>query len=229
MTGHDHPWRHAATLVAVAVEGSGEQHHDDELILEVAAVRLANGSPAVGTSYSTLINPQRQIRRGNGIASGLTDQALAMAPPLGQVAPSLLSLLDGAILVGHNVGVDWRLLHRYMPALRVDGLIDTLTLTRRLLLRPEEAELTAALDAFGITGRVNAVVPAAQPHRALWDAAGAALLLEVLVGRSWQREPSLGELLTAAAPAGYELTQRSRSYQHCDPTLALGRASKGAP
>ena len=200
MTGHDHPWRHAATLVAVGLEGSGPQDGDAEVIVEVAAVRLADGIPWMSTSFSTLIDPQRRIRRGPWTTAGVTDQALAIAPSLGHVTPSLMRLLADTILVGHNIGADRRLLHRHLPTLHVDGFIDTLVLAR-WRLGPTDAGLPATLETFGLTGRVNAAAPAGQPHRALWEAVGAAVLLEELVRRLWQREPSLAELLTAGVPA----------------------------
>ena len=200
---NDNSWRQASHLVAVDLEGSGAQDRDAEAILEVAAIRLIDGLPELRTAFSTLLNPQRRIRPAPWISPHLTDQALALAPTLEQVTPSLIDRLDGAVLVGHNVTVDWRLLHRRIPQLRVAGLIDTVKLARKVLGRGE-AGLTALLDRLQVTDRVNAAVPAGRPHRALWDAAGAAVLLDELVRRHWRHELTLAALLAASAPSGHE-------------------------
>ena len=192
-------WRAATNLVVIDLEGSGAQDRDAEAILEIAAVRLVDGRPDLTRAYSTLINPQRSIQRGPWISPGLTDQALAFAPTLVQVQPGLAARLTGAYLVGHNVGVDWRLLHRRCPDIEVAGLIDTLHLARQLP-RPGKVGLTALLDEYQLTATVNAAVPGGRPHRALWDTVAAAILLDELVRRRWKDEPTFAELLAAATP-----------------------------
>src|SRR5258708_39957558 len=42
--------------------------------------------------------------------------------------------INGHILVGQNIGVDWRLLHRRHPTIAPSALIDTLRLARHLKL-----------------------------------------------------------------------------------------------
>lgn len=43
-------WR-AAPLVALDLEGTGAQDGTDEAILEIAAVRIEDGSPDLATAY----------------------------------------------------------------------------------------------------------------------------------------------------------------------------------
>src|SRR5712692_1378687 len=99
-----------ASLVALDLEGSGAQDHEDEAILEIAVVPLAAGQPDTAAAYTTLINPGRRIPRRPWISPGLTNTALAAAPTPAEVEPELAHRINGHILVGHNVGVDWRLL-----------------------------------------------------------------------------------------------------------------------
>jgi DNA polymerase III subunit epsilon len=77
-----------APLVALDLEGSGAQDHDDEDILEIAVVPLAAGQPDVASAYATLVNPGRTIRPRPWISPGLTSVALASAPSQLRSSPS---------------------------------------------------------------------------------------------------------------------------------------------
>jgi DNA polymerase-3 subunit epsilon/exodeoxyribonuclease X len=168
-------------MVALDLEGSGSQDRDQEAILEIALVPLSGGRPDVVEAWQSLVNPGRPIVRLPWISPGLTDLVLAAAPHLADIEEDLRRRLDGRILVGHNVRVDWRLLHRRCPSLRPVGLIDTLQLARYVHPRLRSRSLTALLAEHGLTARVNALIPGGQPHRALWDTVGAALLLPALI------------------------------------------------
>ena len=51
----------------------------------------------------------QQLVVGAGHPQRRVDSVLSTAPPLAQVEPNLAAVINGAIIVGHNVGVDWRL------------------------------------------------------------------------------------------------------------------------
>ncbi|WP_261568987.1 3'-5' exonuclease [Frankia gtarii] len=171
-------WQDAA-LVAIDLEGTGAQGGDQEDILEIALVPLHAGTVQVAESYTTVINPGRRITARPWLSPGLTNQVLASGPLLDQVEPELATRLHGRILVGHNVGVDWRLLHRRCPTVTPAGLLDTLRLARHLGQRTGNS-LTALLDRHHLTRQVTDLAAGSQPHRALWDAIGAGLLLATL-------------------------------------------------
>lgn len=192
-------WHDATNLVALDLEGSGAQDRDAEAILEIAAVRMIEGRPDVATAFTTLINPGRHIPPRPWISPGLTTAALAAAPTLDAIAPQLIARLNGTYLIGHNVGVDWRLLHRRCPTITVAGLIDTHRLARALPGGGKRS-LTALLDAHHLTAQVNAAAPTSQPHRALWDTIGAAMLLNTLIRQRWNTDPTLDDLLANADP-----------------------------
>jgi DNA polymerase-3 subunit epsilon len=168
-------------LVALDLEGSGAQDRDDEAILEIAVIPITAGRPSADDAYTTLINPGRSIPRRPWISPGLTTSALASAPSLAEVEPELATRLAGRHIVGHNIGVDWRLLHRRCPGIQPAGLIDTLRLARHLHPDDKRNSLTALLDRCDLTEEVTHSAPGSQPHRALWDTAGAALLLAKLI------------------------------------------------
>ncbi|MFI0421719.1 exonuclease domain-containing protein [Spongiactinospora sp. 9N601] len=176
----DQPWT-GAPLVALDLEGSGAQDHENEAILEIAFVPLVAGRPDMATAWHSLVNPGRRIPRRPWSPPGLTSDQLAAAPPIDDLHPQLQAGLSGRVLVGHNIGVDWRLLHRHLPNLQIAGLIDTLRLARVIHPGRQRLSLTDLLGQHGLTQQIDVLVPGQQPHRALWDTAGAALLLPDLI------------------------------------------------
>lgn len=193
-----------APLIALDLEGSGAQDRDNEAILEIAVVPIIAGQPDMPAAYSTLINPGRAIPRRPWISPGLTKDVLAGAPAPAEVEPELARRVDGRAVVGHNVSVDWRLLHRRYPAIAPAALIDTLRLARRLNLDSKNS-LSALTAHLGLTARVEHLAAGSQPHRALWDTVATALLLPALIASYWPSGVTLGALLEAAAielPAG---------------------------
>jgi DNA polymerase III subunit epsilon len=197
MTSATGEWA-TAPLVALDLEGSGAQDHDNEAILEIAVVPLTAGQPDTASAYTTLINPGRPIRRRPWISPGLTPAVLAAAPAPVDVGPELARRINGRIIVGHNVGVDWRLLHRRYPAITPTALIDTLRLARHLKLGTKNS-LTALTAQLDLTPEIERLAAGSQPHRALWDTIAAALLLPTLITRQWPHGATLADLLDIAA------------------------------
>jgi len=189
-------WHHAA-IVALDLEGSGAQDRDCEAILEVALVPLHDGQPALDRAFTSLVDPGRSIPQRPWLAPGLTDDLLATAPRLEQIAAKLAELIDGRWLLGHNVNVDWRLLRRHLPGLRPAGLIDSLALARSL--NYPKRSLSALVEQLGLTPTMQAAAPGSQPHRAYWDTVAAAYLLPALVDRRWPHQPPTFDNLRTAA------------------------------
>jgi DNA polymerase III epsilon subunit-like protein len=187
----------AAPLVALDLEGSGAQDRENEAILEIAVVPVSGGQPDTAGAYSTLINPGRRIPQRPWISPGLTGAVLDVAPAPADVGPELARRIDGRILVGHNIGVDWRLLHRRYSTITPGGLIDTLRLARHLKLGRKNS-LAALSDQMGLTRQVEQLVPGSQPHRALWDTVAVALLLPALIAQAWPAGATLGDLFRIA-------------------------------
>ncbi|MCP2342970.1 3'-5' exonuclease [Actinomadura rupiterrae] len=192
-------WKRAP-LVALDLEGTGAQDRDQEAILEIALVPMHDGQPRPDRAFHTLINPERHVPSRPWISPGLTNAALAQAPTFEQIAPQLTNRINGAVLVGHNIGVDWRLLRRHLPDLQPAGLLDTLRLERHLHGTGKGQSLTNLLDRYQLTERVTVLVPDGRPHRALWDTIGAALLLAALIAELPGPDPTLQRLQHIAAP-----------------------------
>ncbi|MDQ7911154.1 3'-5' exonuclease [Phytohabitans sp. ZYX-F-186] len=184
-------------LVAIDLEGSGAQDRANEAILEIALVPIVDGRPDMGAAYCTLINPGRSIPRRPWISPGLTDSVLRDAPTLAEVEPELAPRINGKHLVGHNVGVDWRLLRRHCPSVTPAGLIDTLRLARQLD-HGIGRSLTSVIDHFALASDVDQLAPDSAPHRALWDTVAVALLLPVLSRAIHDPGVRPGDLVEAA-------------------------------
>lgn len=185
-------------LVAIDLEGSGAQDRENEAILEIALVPIVDWQLDMASAYCTLINPERRIPQRPWISPGLTDAVLRTAPTLADVEPELARRINGKHLVGHNIGVDWRLLHRRCPAITPTGLIDTLRLTRANN-SGERANLSAVVERLGLTQDVYRLGVGSAPHRALWDAVASGLLLTALAQHALGQEGSAAAWAVAAA------------------------------
>ena len=195
MTSSTGPWTHRP-LVALDLEGSGAQDHEGEAILEIAVVPITAGQPDTTATYTTLINPGRAIPHRPWISPGLTSAVLATAPAPAEVGPELADRLNGRIIVGHNIGVDWRLLHRRYPVITPAGLIDTLRLARHLQTRhqkqpqrphhparthrPDRTPRRRQSAAPGTMGHHRRRAPPGRPHHQKWpDGTTIAELLDI--------------------------------------------------
>lgn len=140
----DHSW------AVVDVETSGYQP-DTGRVLSVAVLALdAAGRPE--RRFSTLVDAR--VDPGPVHVHGLTREVLAGAPDFGQIAPDLLGMLDGRILVAHNAAFD----HRFLAAevdraglkLPVERRLCTLALSRRLGLGVPDHKLATLAGYWGV-------------------------------------------------------------------------------
>jgi DNA polymerase III subunit epsilon len=121
-------------------------------ITEIAAVRVENGQEVA--RWSTLVNPGTRIPPLIQNITGISDAMVADAPTFDEVAQTLLKLLDGAVLVAHNVRFDHGfLLQEYARmdmALRVKTLC-TVRLSRKLYPQHKSHGLDAIMQRHGLT------------------------------------------------------------------------------
>jgi DNA polymerase III epsilon subunit-like protein/stress response protein SCP2 len=151
----DHSW------AVVDVETSGFQPGDSR-VLSVAALALdAAGRPE--KRFHTLVDAG--VDPGPVHVHGLTRERLAGAPSFAEIAPELLDVLDGRVLVAHNAAFDHRFLtaevERAGLALPVQRRLCTLALSRRLGLSVPDHKLATLATYWG--------VPQKRAHDALDD------------------------------------------------------------
>ncbi|MEO9029173.1 MAG: exonuclease domain-containing protein, partial [Ktedonobacteraceae bacterium] len=157
-------------------------------VIEVAGVRVRGGE--VLGSYQSLLNPGVRIPTFIAQFTGISQDMVATAPKSHEALPEFLSFIEGAVLVGHNVGFDIgflvyeaQLLGQSFP---IDGL-DTIPLARRFL---------PGLKRFKLDNlAAHLKISTSDRHRALGDAqVTAAAFLKLLELAGKQGITTLGQL-----------------------------------
>lgn len=102
-------------------------------VCEVAAVSF-RGDERVGT-LTELINPGLPIPAEVSKIHGITDEMVKHSPSFGAVAPGLLAILEGAVIVAHNAEFDIGFLSAELERVGLKfpvlPVVDTLTLARK--------------------------------------------------------------------------------------------------
>lgn len=125
-------------------------------IIELAAVTIDGKSLETVDEFDTLINPQRDVGRTD--IHGITASMVAAAPTFAEIAATVARLLDGAVLVAHNLPFDARMVRQEFEreAAEFDAGRGVCT------LRLSGLKLALAAESHGI--------PLDHHHRALADA-----------------------------------------------------------
>ncbi len=157
-------------------------------VIEVAGIRMRAGE-VVG-SFQSLLNPGMRLPAFIVQFTGITQEMVAKAPRAYEVFPDFLHFIDGAILVGHNIGFDIGFLSYEAQLLGydfpIDGL-DTIPLARRFLPGLRRFKLDKVAD--------HLKIPTANRHRALGDAkVTAAIFMKLLELAEQQGIQTLGHL-----------------------------------
>jgi DNA polymerase III subunit epsilon len=158
---------HEQGYVCVDLETTGGNplHHR---IIEVGLVVVNPDGSA--ESFSSLVHPGCRIPAGIQAFTGITNEAVAAAPPFADIAREVLSRLEGRLFVAHNARFDYGFLRaefrRLGWKLQVPVLC-TVKLSRQLFPEERRHNLDAVIARHGLTCTAR--------HRALGDA-------EVLVG-----------------------------------------------
>ena len=148
-------------FVMIDLETTGGSALQDR-ITEIAAVRIEDGVQT--QRWSTLVNPGVAIPPYIHALTGISDEMVCNAPRFDQVAADLLTLLEGAVFVAHNVPFD----HGFVKAelARMGQTMDTRTLctvrlSRRLYPQHKGHGLDAIAKRHGIHNQAR--------HRAMGD------------------------------------------------------------
>ncbi|MSR67274.1 3'-5' exonuclease [Candidatus Peribacteria bacterium] len=153
-------------LTVFDVETTGLDPRRGHKIIEIAGIRIENGSIDETKSFVSLVNPERDIPWEAKRVNKISDDAVKTAPGIEEVLPKFLEFSSGSILVAHNATFD-------MGFMEIEkqlcwGYVDlpdclcTMRLSRALF----PTEFGHSLDA--VARRLNLTIPAAR-HRALPD------------------------------------------------------------
>jgi DNA polymerase-3 subunit epsilon len=173
------------------VETTGLSAAYGHRVCEVACLRVRDGETLGG--FESLVDPQRAIDPGAFHVNHITPEMLAGAPGFATIAPALLALMGGAVLVAHNAPFDLSFL---AAELELAGLppvenpvVDTLALARRAY--------TFASNSLGAVARALDV-ETGRSHRAMGDVITTRNVLERILWDLDRRYgvATLDELLT---------------------------------
>ncbi|MCD0485269.1 3'-5' exonuclease [Streptacidiphilus sp. ASG 303] len=166
---------HARGYAVVDVEATGRSPWRHRVV-EVAVVALDRFLHPVA-EYTTLIDPEGPV--GPTHVHRITQDEVAGAPRFREVAPQLLELLSGRLLVGHHVACDRAFLEREFARIGVDlppvPSLCTMRLARDHLPAAGGFGLRACAEAAGL--------PPFAAHTALGDALTTADLLRHCAAR----------------------------------------------
>ena len=179
-------------------------------VIEIAGIRMRGGEAI--DSFQSLVNPGRRLPPFIVQFTGITQDMLAGAPSAGEIFPEFLQFIEGAIIVGHNVGFDIGFLSYEAQllgyAFPIDGL-DTIPLARRFLPGLRRFKLDV------VAGHLK--IPASNRHRALGDAKVTAAIFMKLLNLAQQQDiHTLGNLrLRLQLPVAWsgDITDASLSKQ----------------
>lgn len=164
-------------------------------ITEIAAVRIDEGREVA--RWGTLINPGVPIPGFIAALTGIDNALVRDAPRFEAVAPRLLELLDGAVLVAHNARFDHGFLKNAFQRMQIDLRVRTLCtvrLSRRLYPQHRSHGLDAIIQRHGLHTLAR--------HRAMGD-------VDMVLAWLQQARQTLGE--AALQQAAAELLQGSTS------------------
>jgi DNA polymerase III epsilon subunit family exonuclease len=136
----------------------------------------------LGATFQTLANPGSRLQPAIAALTGLRDEELRRAPPVGAAVRRFLEFAGDAVLVAHNARFDLAFLDN--ETMRLTGkrvaapVVDTVGLARRLLGR-QPANLASLAYRFATDARPC--------HRALPDAQATAEILLHLIGLAQER------------------------------------------
>jgi DNA polymerase-3 subunit epsilon len=157
-------------IVAFDTETTGLNPFDGDRVIEFGAVEIrldSKGFIQEVTPHQVLINPERPIPRAASRVSGITDDQVAGAPTFEKVARKIRSVLEGGILVAHNLSFDVNFIRSELDRIGMGwpptlAEVDTLRLSQRLLPELRSHRLESVCNALGVD-LTNA-------HRAVHDA-----------------------------------------------------------
>ncbi|MDB9525208.1 3'-5' exonuclease [Oscillatoria sp. CS-180] len=106
--------------------------------MEIAMLQM-RGNDIVG-HVDALVNPQRSLKFGAMQVNGMTSEMVAEQPTFAEVLPEVQGLLEGTVVVGHNVRFDLNFLQAEyviagVPFPSVSAL-DTLPVARKRTTSP---------------------------------------------------------------------------------------------
>jgi DNA polymerase III epsilon subunit family exonuclease len=190
------PWRHSEFIV-LDLEGTGFQHKEKEGIVEVAALHISNGK-ILDKFYYQMINPEIEIPPMVSRIHGLKNKDLLDKPTFSQIENDLFNLLQGKILAGHHVIVDYKLLKLKMPNYEPSLVIDTKKISKHFWRDERKHGLDNLIERFGIQDALVNLPIKRERHSAYYDAFATAKIFIKMMKEKFSPNSTLQELIRIA-------------------------------
>ncbi|PLR82676.1 MULTISPECIES: ATP-dependent DNA helicase DinG [Bacillus] len=164
-------------FVVIDLETTGNTPKKGAKIIQFAAVVIEGDT--IVEQYSSFINPEQPIPPFIEELTGIDDHIVKDAPLFAEIAPRVLSLLDDAYFVAHNVHFDLSFLQEELIEAGYHGfygpVVDTVELSRILFPAADSYKLSELSSRFFFSHD--------RPHQADSDAYVTAELLLLLLNR----------------------------------------------
>jgi DNA polymerase-3 subunit epsilon len=97
-------------LTVFDIETTGLDPKRGHRIVEIAGVRLENGKLVREQTFSSFVNPEREIPFEARQVNKISDDDVRNAPTIDAVLPDFLQFASGSLLVAHNANFDFSFL-----------------------------------------------------------------------------------------------------------------------
>ncbi|WHY75854.1 ATP-dependent DNA helicase DinG [Neobacillus sp. WH10] len=189
-------------FVVVDLETTGNLSKKGDKIIQFAAVVIENGH--ITDKFSSLINPQKMIPAFIEELTGINDEMVKDAPLFSEIAEKVMSLLDGAYFVAHNVLFDLSFLQEELIQSGCEGffgpVLDTVEMARILYPTADSYKLSDLAEKEKLNHD--------RPHQADSDAQVTAELFLILLKKiSSLPQITIGQLSQLAGGLKSDLQQ----------------------
>jgi DNA polymerase-3 subunit epsilon/ATP-dependent DNA helicase DinG len=206
------------TYVVLDIETTGLNAERDAII-EIGAVKFSGSE--ILESWSSLVNPRRELSRKIQRLTGIGQEELDGAPSMFEISKPLVNLIGSHTLIGHNVAFDVKFLNR-QGLLMGHSALDTFEMASILLPEAPRYSLGLLAEMLGITQETQ--------HRALADAMTTHKLFLALWERAQKVDPAfIHEINRAAAQTAWPLRDLFRDVEQEQTRTAFTSATRRKP
>jgi len=170
------------------IEATGGKR-GEEAVIEIA-IYLYDGEKIVDQLIS-LVQPDREIDIYVQKLTQITPKMVKTAPKFHELAKRIIEITEGAVLVGHNVEFDYRMLKQEFLKLGYTyyrETIDTLTLSEKYFPDAESYSLGKLCKSLGI--------PVSDRHRASGDARATLNLFQIIQDKDVTKDITIKDLMS---------------------------------
>jgi len=195
-TNKNEPWW-KSDFIVLDLEGTGFQHKEREGIVEIAALHICDGK-IINDFYYEMINPEIAIPPMVSRIHGLKNKDLIDKPTFSEIKNDLFNLLNGKILVGHNVTVDYKLLKLKMPNYEPSLVVDTKKISKHYWRNERKHSLDSLIERFEIQDALVNLPIKRGRHSAYYDAYATSIIFIKMMKDKFSANSTLQELIRIA-------------------------------